>query len=197
MLLFQAHRHYSRQVPDSSIAERFAPKNEFNFAIRSSFSIANILICLSRVLDRVSASPIESCVVLILASRSRQILNLSRHPLAITITLHATYITATITIHNLLSKLEGYNILMANRRVICALARAFVSPSKETRGGNPVSIFLSSAFIHLAKVSAGCDPIGDEEEEECDAKVYGFRPSSREFFLFAFSFLPRGAETDL
>jgi len=44
------------------------------------------------------------------------------------------------------------------------------------RGGIVMSnIFLSTAFIRLASDSAGCD---SESEEECDAKVYGFRPSS-------------------
>lgn len=44
------------------------------------------------------------------------------------------------------------------------------------RGGIIMSnIFLSTAFINLAEESAGCDT---SESDECDAKVFGFRPTS-------------------
>jgi MFS-type transporter involved in bile tolerance (Atg22 family) len=50
---------------------------------------------------------------------------------------------------------------------------------KQTKMGDGAlymsNIFLSTSFIVLAKRDAGCDP---EAEEECDLKVFGFKPTS-------------------
>jgi hypothetical protein len=41
------------------------------------------------------------------------------------------------------------------------------------------NVFLSTSFIILAKIDAGCDDMENNDEEyECDNKIYGFKPSS-------------------
>jgi hypothetical protein len=41
------------------------------------------------------------------------------------------------------------------------------------------NIFLSTSIIVLARIDAGCDDIeNDDDEYECDNKIYGFKPSS-------------------
>mmetsp|Transcript_2060 Transcript_2060/g.4513 ORF Transcript_2060/g.4513 Transcript_2060/m.4513 type:complete len:136 (+) Transcript_2060:147-554(+) len=39
-------------------------------------------------------------------------------------------------------------------------------------------VFLSAAFIYLASVEAGCVDENDEIDNECDNRVYGFRPAA-------------------
>ena len=74
---------------------------------------------------------------------------------------------------------------MATRRVVCASARAFVSSSRCEGGGNPVSVFLSSApftsdeRIKLAQTCAWESIVVENPEDE-QPTFHFYMPSGEE-----------------
>lgn len=56
-------------------------------------------------------------------------------------------------------------------------------------GSGPIimsNVFLSTSFIYLAKMSIGCDPSADAEDE-CDGRAYGLKPASLISFIATIS----------